>query len=629
MSWKWIWAAILLAIIAIVFAMTGNVVAFLCAVASPFAISMAVRRKVAKMMFAKSELQPAEAVDKVESREVLAATKPRFLVSYDFAPTEELVTIRESLIARARKLFWRAFLRDTIAFAGYCTIPLLVMWIFHRPESPFTQELVGGAILVSLVLRLFFHQNQLRPMKADFEGGAFVDFPPILLLRAFSRPRNVLIVVGCATVICFALFMPDEKVAALGLVLAVAFHCLLVGLGVAKPGKNVRLLILRVFGVKKNAVFTFGRLVQFWEQLGSYYTVVDPTFLAYEYRLLSSRIAFVFSLSLVLMWSFDSAVRSKLNVSPYSLSGILLAVVAAIVFLLVLVAVEYFRIKRAFVKSGADLQARLSHLENSPRRYSDMSFRDMPTMCYDNTWKVAVSAFAKTSDVVLMDLRGFSQERKGCAYEVDFLFDTVPVDRVVFLVDGQTDAHLIRQFILERWEHLSATSPNLKLEAPEVRVFLSTDQNERDVQGIFDHLIEAAVSSGRAESVGGHFATGAKIKYTKFEDMPISELRIQLQNGIRFVQYDYCISARTTFKRVSRVYLLKPGQSRLPRGVPFTVVTLFLGWWGIPFGPISTVKCIYRNCAGGNDLTGGVASYIAGKEDSARAWTAESGATAT
>lgn len=634
MNWKWVWWIVCLLAVALIFTSTGYFFVFLCAVASTFAFSLAVRRKVAKMMLAKSDVQPANALAESESPEVLSTTKPRFLVSYDFAPTEELVAIRESLIARAQRLFWRTFLRDAIAAAGYCIIPLLVMWIFHtRPDDSYSGLLIGLVVLASLFLRLFFHRNQLLPKNADFEGGAFSDFIFVIVLREFSRPRNLPLIAGVIDVIFFATLLPNHAWSeALGLLLAVAFHCLLVARRLPKAGYNVRVLILRVFGINKNATFTFGRLVQFWEQLGSYYTVVDPSFISYEYRPMSPRITLVFSLSLLMPWAFisafrfDSPVGSNLDSSLAWHLGIidfLIAVMAAAVSLLVLVAVEYFRLKRAFVKSGADLQTRLLRLEKNPRRYSDLSFKDMPTMCYDNTWKVAVSAFAKASDVVLMDLRGFSEERKGCAYEVDFLFDTVPVDRVVFLVDGQTDAKLIRQFILDRWERLSATSPNLNLEAPEVRVYLCTEQNERDVQGIFDHLIEAAVSSGRAEAVlGGAITEGAKIKYKNFEDMPASQLRLELQTGTRFVQYEYCISARTTFQRVSRVYLLKPGQSRLLHGVPFSIVTLFLGWWGIPFGPISTVKCLYRNCAGGKDLTGGVALFIASKEDRVKAWTA-------
>lgn len=73
----------------------------------------------------------------------------------------------------------------------------------------------------------------------------------------------------------------------------------------------------------------------------------------------------------------------------------------------------------------------------------------MPTMCHDNTWKLTVTEYARRSNVILMDLRGFSEERMGCKYEVDFLFDHVPISKLVFLVnlDGFT---LAEKLINER-----------------------------------------------------------------------------------------------------------------------------------------------------------------------------------
>ncbi|HSG80768.1 MAG TPA: hypothetical protein VLC48_00855, partial [Gemmatimonadota bacterium] len=47
---------------------------------------------------------------------------------------------------------------------------------------------------------------------------------------------------------------------------------------------NMKLLVLRVFGSDKNTSFTFGRLEAFWQYLGPYFTVVDPTYIRYRFR---------------------------------------------------------------------------------------------------------------------------------------------------------------------------------------------------------------------------------------------------------------------------------------------------------------------------------------------------------
>lgn len=37
--------------------------------------------------------------------------------------------------------------------------------------------------------------------------------------------------------------------------------------------------------------------------------------------------------------------------------------------------------------------------------------------------------------------------------------------------------------------------------------------------------------------------------------------------------------------------------------MPYTMLTLFVGWWGIPWGPIYTIMCLATNLGGGKDVT--------------------------
>jgi len=122
----------------------------------------------------------------------------------------------------------------------------------------------------------------------------------------------------------------------------------------------------------------------------------------------------------------------------------------------------------------------------------DLSFRHIQAPCHDNTWFLAVVEFARRAEVVMMDLRGYSEQRKGCQREVDFLFDVVPVERLLFLVDTATDLDVVKAMLLERWRQLRHTSPNLGLKAPVIRLYLSRDNDERDMQALLDRLIAAA-----------------------------------------------------------------------------------------------------------------------------------------
>lgn len=86
--------------------------------------------------------------------------------------------------------------------------------------------------------------------------------------------------------------------------------------------------------------------------------------------------------------------------------------------------------------------------------------------------------------------------------------------------------------------------------------------------------------------------------------MGADEINVELQRGGKFVIYQYCISLFViTFKRPSNIYFVKADESAVVKSLPFTAISLFLGWWGIPWGPIYTVGSFITNFQGGKDVT--------------------------
>jgi hypothetical protein len=72
----------------------------------------------------------------------------------------------------------------------------------------------------------------------------------------------------------------------------------------------------------------------------------------------------------------------------------------------------------------------------------------------------------------------------------------------------------------------------------------------------------------------------------------------------RLVVFHYCVSLGiVSFKRTSGIKVIPPGRSRFLAGLPYTLISFYLGWWGIPWGPIWTLKAIGKNLAGGTDVT--------------------------
>ncbi len=83
-----------------------------------------------------------------------------------------------------------------------------------------------------------------------------------------------------------------------------------------------------------------------------------------------------------------------------------------------------------------------------------------------------------------------------------------------------------------------------------------------------------------------------------------AEIDFELQRGARFVHYEYCFSViLVTYKEPSAVYFIKPGESRFRKGLLYTGLSLLLGWWGIPWGPIYTITSLVTNFRGGKDVT--------------------------
>lgn len=94
----------------------------------------------------------------------------------------------------------------------------------------------------------------------------------------------------------------------------------------------------------------------------------------------------------------------------------------------------------------------------------------------------------------------------------------------------------------------------------------------------------------------------AQIK--NIEGLTTDDITRELSLGGKFVIYQYCISILImTFKRSSDIYFIKAGEQGIKHGWGFTALSLILGWWGIPWGPIYTIGSVYENLTGGKDIT--------------------------
>jgi len=95
-----------------------------------------------------------------------------------------------------------------------------------------------------------------------------------------------------------------------------------------------------------------------------------------------------------------------------------------------------------------------------------------------------------------------------------------------------------------------------------------------------------------------------EMKIHNIKDLTQAELVRELDKGGKFVVYQYCISIIImTFKRSGDIHFLRAGESSLKFNIAPTLVSLLLGWWGFPWGPVYPVQTIYQNLTGGKDVT--------------------------
>lgn len=77
--------------------------------------------------------------------------------------------------------------------------------------------------------------------------------------------------------------------------------------------------------------------------------------------------------------------------------------------------------------------------EMAERPFPDGRFPVRQFLCHADTWRPVMQELADRSDVVVMDLRGFTAEREGCRYELEALARLPPHKQVILVADRKTD----------------------------------------------------------------------------------------------------------------------------------------------------------------------------------------------
>jgi hypothetical protein len=128
---------------------------------------------------------------------------------------------------------------------------------------------------------------------------------------------------------------------------------------------------------------------------------------------------------------------------------------------------------------------------------SDARFRVTEFFCHDDTWKITLARLADESDAVLMDLRGFSQKNGGCIFEINELFNLVPLQRVVFVIDESTDQQFMRNTMQMAWLQIKERSANRRVSTGRISLVQFSQLSRQAMRNLL-YAISAAASAKTA-----------------------------------------------------------------------------------------------------------------------------------
>jgi hypothetical protein len=148
------------------------------------------------------------------------------------------------------------------------------------------------------------------------------------------------------------------------------------------------------------------------------------------------------------------------------------------------------RLTRSFVTDIKDLERRLTDDTTAPD--PDGLFRVQEFYCYEDTWRTAVASVAPAADAVLMDLRGFGPANEGCVFEIGQLLASVPVGRIVLLIDRTTDRAFLERTLQDSWQTMPAGSPNQRRGTHRLRLLMASRRRGRLLDVLMGLLCESA-----------------------------------------------------------------------------------------------------------------------------------------
>ncbi len=99
------------------------------------------------------------------------------------------------------------------------------------------------------------------------------------------------------------------------------------------------------------------------------------------------------------------------------------------------------------------------------------------------------------------------------------------------------------------------------------------------------------------------------------EGMSIQQIEDDVLRGGRFRIFRWNFSlVFISFQRSSGIQYIRAGHGPGAHAWPWTLLSMVVGWWGIPWGIFFTIQTLYTNSMGGKDVTTELLSSVVGPQ---------------
>ncbi len=323
----------------------------------------------------------------------------------------------------------------------------LSAWIWHLHRDNVAMRDTLATMDIAIAMPVVSHALAAALVIAQHRVRLGLDVPAALVSLFIANAGALLVQVE----LIHGEIPPPEAVRSL---LAIPFTTglLLVFLGMAaawwlkRDGLSVdlgapRLLILRVFGLEHNTASLFDMIGSRWPHVGPVVTIVDPSHARFTFRRSAVALALVIAVPLMLAITLMQEVLS----APTAVS---VASAYYVAWLSMMTVSNVIALRRGSSRNMEAVEKRLAYQTVSLFRRTHAEIR---LVAHDDLWQSTMKRLVSWSDVILMDLRGFTEARQGCQYELTHLVHARSLHRVVFLVDETTDVGLFERTVRGAW----------------------------------------------------------------------------------------------------------------------------------------------------------------------------------